>query len=797
MGEQSIDTLVVNVELDVKKFKEGHVQARAEFDKTKKSAVSFLQTLKYEASAAFGVMAGGYGFKALVENVTEFSASLGLLAHNLQVSTQDIQAWGNISTQFGGSAQAFQGTIANITSEFENLKLFADSSLLLILNHFRGLNQTDPFKFLLDLKQRIDDLNLDPREAKKWMDIAHIDTGTQNAMLNTTNAQFKELISNQQKKMLVDQGAADRAQNLSMAYDNLKQTLEGFRNHFVDEINPSIKKSLDDLQDYIEGHQKQVVAFFEAIAISAVLLIAPFVAAYAPVVALAVAFGSLYYDFKQWRENSEHILPWGTWDKELTEAKNKLIIFGDWLSKFKPAGIPLFNDFSLGITNITSLLDGMIAHVKYGIEDLLLGLNGFIEKWNQMFPNHQMLKIGWGDDAQLKREAEKEETIQNSNPESQETWEEGVKKESQETWEEGVKKESQETWEDPVKKLLEKGEAKTYTAVHLGVKKGGDIPELTEKTFNEVSKDQDNKKYYGAGKYQGDPDTVKEYINKKDTGEEKFDKKNQDKFYDYLINEKRSQIGAYTSGKSDDLHAALVAISKEFASIANPDTGKSFYKNATATITSEQMADALQKNRDNNLAKSDKFNKLNPISSANASEKTANEVNIDEDVFKGIKPTPKDQFYPKITDAHNVEPGTQQPDLIDRLHGKLSDLKTIVGGMGSAPYAGAKPSEGSIDTSWFKDIKPTPKDQVYPKISDAHFVDKPQYSTPQIAPIQQIQQSGNTTNNANPVSNDNSSQSKSEVTIGSITIKTNATDAQGIAGSINNAITHQSDFGTR
>ena len=343
MTAQVIDTLSVVVEADAKKFKTGTAEVRKGFDETKKSATSFLSSIKTEAASAFAILAGGYGAKELIKDATETSAALGLLAHNLEVQTQALNAWGNMASMFGGSAAGLQGTISNLVGEFEKFKLTGESALTPMMNKFADLDRSDPFKFLEGLKGKLDALN-DPRQSKFILDFLHIDQGTQNLLLNTTAEKLHRLLSEQQKKNLVDKDGAAQAQKLNESYQGFLQTLDGVYRKFVGEISPGIEEGFIKIETaaaYLGDHKELVVGFFVALGIAAGVALLPIIAGAAPISALGAGLGLLYDEFTAWKAGGEHILPWDTWEQELNDSIAKIKELIDGIKELK-------SNFTLG-----------------------------------------------------------------------------------------------------------------------------------------------------------------------------------------------------------------------------------------------------------------------------------------------------------------------------------------------------------------------------------------------------------------------------------------------------------------
>jgi len=171
---------------------------------------------------------------------------------------------------------------------------------------------------------------------------------------------------------------------------------------------------------------------------------------------------------------------------------------------------------------------------------------------------------------------------------------------------------------DPLKQLISKGEG-NYNSVNMGTKAGKIIPhediDLSKMAVGELMRRQsikwgdtnESEKILGAGKYQVNPEPLKEAVQKgvlKET--DLFTPTNQEKLADnYLLASKRPEIMEYVTSTTDDptlLHSALKAASSEFASIGNPDSpgGKlSTYGDGNkASISSDTAAIALRKARE-------------------------------------------------------------------------------------------------------------------------------------------------------------------------------------------------------
>ncbi|MCT9017095.1 mannosyl-glycoprotein endo-beta-N-acetylglucosamidase [Cupriavidus gilardii] len=151
--------------------------------------------------------------------------------------------------------------------------------------------------------------------------------------------------------------------------------------------------------------------------------------------------------------------------------------------------------------------------------------------------------------------------------------------------------------------LIAKGEG-DYNSVNRGAKGGykAGTENLEGMTVAEVMRAQQEGQFNAAGRYQIIKTTLADAVKKLGlTGSEKFDRGLQDRiFSEYLVGSKRSAIKDYLTGASDNIVAAMQAAAREWASVADPTTGKSFYDgvgNNRASISVEQLEQALRNTR--------------------------------------------------------------------------------------------------------------------------------------------------------------------------------------------------------
>ncbi|KVE41707.1 hypothetical protein [Burkholderia sp. BDU5] len=152
-------------------------------------------------------------------------------------------------------------------------------------------------------------------------------------------------------------------------------------------------------------------------------------------------------------------------------------------------------------------------------------------------------------------------------------------------------------------RLIARGEG-DYNSVNRGARGGyrSGTENLEGMTLAQVMAAQRAGQFNAAGRYQIIGGTLSEAASAmKLNGSEMFDRRLQDRiFSEYLVRNKRRAIADYIEGRSDDVLAALRAMSREWASVADPDTGRSHYAgkgNNRASISRAEAEAALNNAR--------------------------------------------------------------------------------------------------------------------------------------------------------------------------------------------------------
>lgn len=240
-----------------------------------------------------------------------------------------------------------------------------------------------------------------------------------------------------------------------------------------------------------------------------------------------------------------------------------------------------------------------------------------------------------------------------------------------------------------VASIIQSGESgkREYNAYNRGsgridTRGGTPAQNLTNLTIGQIQARQarkhgDKQRLFAVGKYQIVKDTLKEAVaSMKLSKNEKFTPELQDRmFSEFLAGSRRRDMKKYITGKSNNKNKAIFSASKEWASIANPRTGKSYYAGKggnKAHISAKKMGDGLD----------DARAKYNQNIKLGLSEKKAYNLALQGAVGKTAKETKSKPVEVKVIDkkaAVGVKPKkTYKPFKIKTVRDKeTGKLKTI------------------------------------------------------------------------------------------------------------------------
>ncbi len=623
----TIDSLVVKLLLDAKEFntgkeatKKGLKEASEEANRTGKALKKVgedggkgFDSVARAAAKFLAVIGGAYAIKTFIQNTIESNAALDRFSKNLGAATRTVSAWSNAAEIAGGSAGGLQGTMDMLSKAQTQLQLTGESSLIPYFSQL-GISMADAYgrarpvnDVLLDLADRFG--QMDRRTAVNMGEMMGIDPGTMNLLIQGRRA-VEDMIARQKEYNAISKEQAAEATRLREKIIKSRQSFEAMGRKLLSDVTPALEWLLSKLQaigDWISQNRDFVETFLTVLAtgLAAVGLAAiPINLTVAAILALAAGIATLWNDYQVWKSGGESLIDWGKWEPGITAAKNAMMElrdkFLDFIGTFSerfPHLSALIKDFGSAIKIFAGmLLDDVIEVMKIlwewlgkiaekiewaankvlGVVDTIsgkLGNNWFTRKAGEMKSSTEQFWKEHGSKLNLF----------------------GGGSESS-----GSPGASSSALGD----LIARGEG-DYNSVNRGAAGGykAGTENLENMTVAEVMEAQKSGKFNAAGRYQIIKGTLSDAVKGLGLkGNEKFDKATQDRiFNEYLIGMKRREIGDYVSGKSDDVVAAAKAASMEWASVASPETEKSYYAgvgNNKASISSSEMIAALKQARE-------------------------------------------------------------------------------------------------------------------------------------------------------------------------------------------------------
>lgn len=257
-----IDSLIVTLGLDDKKFKDGSAQVNKSLKQTGDEAEKTGKKLGgagKEGAKGFGeasqglskflaVMATAAVVKKFVTDIVTTNAELYRFSRNLGQSARDVSAWGNAVEITGGDAKAFQGTLSMLSRSQTELQMTGQSGLLPYFSRFNVA--------MMDINgnaRKGTDILMDFADKTKGMDRTSryntflamgIDQGTANAMLEG-RASLETLVARQKEHGAVTDKQAIKAEATRRSLTESKITANAYKNELADGLSPAVKMLAD------------------------------------------------------------------------------------------------------------------------------------------------------------------------------------------------------------------------------------------------------------------------------------------------------------------------------------------------------------------------------------------------------------------------------------------------------------------------------------------------------------------------------------------------------------------------
>lgn len=275
-----IDSLIVELGLDPKKFTQGQKDALTEYKKTQEEMARRSREIESDTnktSAAFSrlrnhiigvgaALLGAAGIKEFVSNVVHTDVEVGRFSKTMNVAVDVLSAWRNVATVTGGTAAGITSTLSNLTNQLQTFTLTGESSAI---PYFRALgisivdsngklkSATDLLYEMADAKQR---LHLDNATFTTLARAIGIDDATIALMLRGST-EMRKLYEEQKKIGTISKEDTEAANELSKSWNDAANAAQGMGRSVLTYLTPALTTLLDRwTQIFTELKKGEIIA---------------------------------------------------------------------------------------------------------------------------------------------------------------------------------------------------------------------------------------------------------------------------------------------------------------------------------------------------------------------------------------------------------------------------------------------------------------------------------------------------------------------------------------------------------
>lgn len=268
-----VDRLVVELGLDPKAFTKGQREAAAALLKTRQeaekesqkiekaidSATAAVDRLARNALKLFAIFTAGRAIKDFVSDVTGADAALGRLATRIGQAPSDISAMASAVNRAGGSFDAAANSFQAFSDNIQQIRITGDSSILPFLARVQAaggktinLNKdiSETFIDLADNLKVIRDRSGDAQANYLGRQLG-LDEGTV-ALLVRGGAAVRAYLEQSRRLGVATKADTEAAQNLQTTWRGLTQASEGLGRTILTALTPTIVDLLKRMQEWIE-----------------------------------------------------------------------------------------------------------------------------------------------------------------------------------------------------------------------------------------------------------------------------------------------------------------------------------------------------------------------------------------------------------------------------------------------------------------------------------------------------------------------------------------------------------------
>jgi hypothetical protein len=277
-----VDALVVTLGLDLSGFKRSKADATKatktltaeekaaakEVEAANKRAAESFQKVRNEVLALVAIFTAGMGIKNFTESTINSAASLGFMAKNLQMSTQDLSAWQRAAERAGGSAEGITSALQASQQEVAKFKLGQVSDSQQWFLRFGGSvkDLRDGNSYLLARSRIVAGLfKTDPGRARLVAQQMGIGDSEFNLIKQGPQA-ILALVAAQEKNSAITEKQAEQALKLKNEWLDFSDRLKYVGTTILLELMPIFEKWLTKLQamaDWVADHKADISAWVD------------------------------------------------------------------------------------------------------------------------------------------------------------------------------------------------------------------------------------------------------------------------------------------------------------------------------------------------------------------------------------------------------------------------------------------------------------------------------------------------------------------------------------------------------
>jgi len=241
-----IDELVVLLDLDPTKFKEGERDALDAFRRTRNEAESFGRDISQQGmklsevfstlkAGVIGLAAGFIGNDAVqfIHNVANADAATGRWAKSMGISVDGLSKWQGMIRQVGGDARSATSTLSDLQQQIESVRQgtgMFEGGFAALMNKAGVSMRDNADASLLKIRKYLADEvgsgRMRQEEASTWLRRV---PGMNQDMLNllsATDAEFNKIAATVTKMGAASDKSAESGQKMLAAWDRLWQAIE-------------------------------------------------------------------------------------------------------------------------------------------------------------------------------------------------------------------------------------------------------------------------------------------------------------------------------------------------------------------------------------------------------------------------------------------------------------------------------------------------------------------------------------------------------------------------------------------